>query len=381
VNRRRLLASLGGLSVAGCLRLESDGSTATEGETRATATTVAASTTASETATATEGEPTEEATTEESTDGDEPAYPTGLHADGVYASLADTHLNYLSKTSFEERWRRRNRTRGSLEGVNARVADGTALVTSPRHDAESYHTADGVHWRAPTSDGTVYGRATGTFDFQNVGRVSELRAILLAGSWNPPAAAGDGWQVEAASIDDATALENRFRYERVESLSGTMQVTPEGVIEDLEVVVDAVEDGQQFEVAFDHRVLSVDTATAPEPSWYGTAVEQAPAVTVSATEDAQYVVLEHAGGSDLAAEDTLHLHPTDGDGVAAHGQPNDRFASGETLYAWVPEGTSDISFSAGSRPSNANPRTLSSRYRVFVDHEGLEYFGTARVQP
>lgn len=379
MNRRRLLASLGGLSVAGCLRLESGETTATDGGTRATATTTAARpTTAVETAT--EEPATEEPTTEESTERDEPAYPTGLHADGVYAYLADTHLNYLSKTSFEERWRRRNRTSGYSQGVNARVADGTALVTSPERDAESYRTADGVHWRAPASDGTVYGRARGTFDFQNVAHVSELRAIMLAGSWNAPTTTDDGWRVEAAGVDDATALENRFRYARIESLSGTMQVTPDGVIADLDVAVDVVDDeGQASEVAFGHRVLSVGAATAPEPSWHATAVERAPAVNVSATDDARYVVLEHAGGSGLAAEDTVHLHPTDGDGGAAHGQLRDRVASGETVYAWVPDGTNDLAFRRGSRPPDANPRTISGGQRVFVDHGGLEYFGVADV--
>ncbi|NHN41921.1 hypothetical protein G9C85_09805 [Halorubellus sp. JP-L1] len=379
MNRRRLLAAVAGVasvSVAGCLRLESGG-TATDGETRRSTTAATATATASASATATED------SEETIADDDEATYPTGLHEDGVYAYLADTHLNQLSRTSFEERWQRQNQTAGTEHGANARIADGNALVTSPEHDGASYHTADGVHWRAPRGDDPLYGRADGTFDFQRVARISELRALLLGGAWSAPEAVDGGWRVEATGVDDTTAMRNRFGFASVESVSGEATVTPDGVVDGLQVVVEAVDDDRDspFEVAFDHRVLSVGTATVPEPSWYQTAVDAAPDVTVRATEDGNYVVFEHRGGGDVAAGDQFHLHSTGENDVGfAHGRLDAPFAAGETLYAWVPSGTNDLEFRRGSRPSSANPRPLDGEFRTFVDHEGLEYFGFVRVR-
>lgn len=377
MKRRHVLAGLGGLSVAGCLRLESGGSTTTGGTPVGTTATTATTTSPDGT--------TEGATEETTTAPEESSYPPGIDDEGVYAYLADTHLNHLSRTSFEERWRVRHRTDEYVEGANARVADGRALVSDVEGDVTSYQTADGIRWRSTVDGEPVYGTAEGTFDFQRVARGAELRALLLAGAWSAPVRDGDTWTVEASGTDEPTALRNRLGVSAVESFEASATVTDAGVVQRLLATVEGVDEdgGRLSTVAFDHRVLAEDTATAAEPSWYGTAVERAPRVSVSLDADASMVALEHQSGGPIATRDTFHLHEVSGEERTWHGRLSDDVGrpleAGDTLYAWVPEDGSDLALAVGSRPVDATARTLSGDYRFLVDHEGHEYFGIERV--
>lgn len=374
MNRREALAALGVVGLAGCLRLQGGGgerpTTGRTTEPPANTRTLTAAKADTDAGTATPGAGT---------------YPTGLSEEGVSAFLFDTHERELARTSFSVDW-----TRIDLleETVRRRqhydVETGFALGTwtyDRGGPVTIFRSNEGGFWREELGDEYTYGEARHGYSIDKVLWRGWLEPVLGAGTWSEPSTVRERdpatWRVETTSFDETGAVPGHFRGQ-LAGLSASMTVDERGIIHSLEAEFEATDTNvDRVRQRLTFAVDAIGDVSVSEPSWLATAKERRPRVSAALTDDRNFVRFTLESGNALEPEtvftvyDELDRRNTIGYRLRDPVEPD------ETVYLYKEqEGPFHGQLARGSRPSNAEPVTLSSEYHMWADRGVSEYFGT-----
>ncbi|MDR5673159.1 hypothetical protein RH858_08350 [Halalkaliarchaeum sp. AArc-GB] len=374
MKRRGLLGSLVPLSVAGCLRLtdeeEPEQTTPGSGPNTESA----------------QGEETPESRNdsgdEADTEGTDSAneeieYPTGLDEEGVSPILADSHTFALRRTTATMEW-----TLGGVTGPHyaeerwaVRLGDGEAVAETMNDGPMTIHFApNSGYWREEIGGGVTYGRTrqSAWYDISRIVRSHRLSRLIRAGDWNPPGYdEGTGmFSIEAEGVEDPSKLAEDRGADAIESFSATGEVTPDGIIRELEVEFE-YRWGQ--DLYLEQIVLTVDDiedVTVTTPDWVDTAREQAPEMTAEFVRDRQFIELTMQDGNPILAGTSLVVHDEENQGF---GDFSEDVTPGDTLYLFVDDnGRGRIS--RETIPENASPVPFEGEFAIWARRNVMEYF-------
>jgi hypothetical protein len=186
----------------------------------------------------------------------------------------------------------------------------------------------------------------------------ERRLVLTADSRNESSSYG-GFFAPSITSDGET----------LQSVTGRMEVTSEGVIRSATVTATVQgAGGSTYAKGTDLTISSPREQPVEEPSW----LADKPTPSLSTSSDARLLVYEHAGDQPLSAGTNLTVTTRDLVGIAQNVTLDQSVAPGETVYVYkTGEGTqTTIRGAVGQQPSlSSNATAFSGRVVVSVPLE------------
>lgn len=391
MDRRRYLSTVLLAGTAGCLRLASNdgGETPTNSPTPTFAGPTEADRTPKATPpeTATEADPTPTVEPETSTEPEPtatPEFPLGLTADGVEPFLFDQHKQELSTAGFHTVFTAINRADGSIkEHKEFDVETGFALGNwsfDQGGPVDMFRSSDGGFWREDLGDRFTYGEDRDNYSIHTVVWGAWTEPVVSGGEWGPPELVSGGadptWRVETTGFDSSARVPGFFMGQ-LETLDATMAVNHRGIITRLAATFQATRrHGGSVDYEIEYEVDSIGEVSVSEPGWVSTAKERRPQVSISLTDDQQFVRLVHESGSPIEPDTRWVLWNDDVQNGEINYFLEEPISEGDTVYFYEEEaGTKHGQIARGSRPTDASPVTLDANYESWADRNGTEYYG------
>lgn len=357
LRRRNIIGLLGLTSLSGCLRLTSNDESTTTGR---DATSERTGTTGETT------EPTESTDSETTTDVE---MPIGMNESGISPLLADGFLSAMqSLSAFELESGIERLGRSPYEGqASCRVEDDTATISKDTtgFEVDKYITANGRKrntWRSSFEGTPVYGDVVkpGTsLPLNNILHVDLVAWVAAAGDFGPPEVSRDDdttrFVVSTDTVADPKPALEFYHYidaDRVESLSATLTVRQDGIVEEFESELKVVAGEDLIVFREQIRTAEYDTATVEQPDWFEEARDRAPDIEMRS--EGEHVVIQHAGGDPIPESSEVTLSSNAG----AYGgsiELSNAFEPDQELWLWRDGQTSRLS---RGEPSESSPDPL-----------------------
>ncbi|MEE6210012.1 hypothetical protein U3A55_07585 [Salarchaeum sp. III] len=288
-------------------------------------------------------------------------YPPGVAANGTLVNvsgLLDAHFAAVANESMviTQRWTNPNETvvRSYARGASRTPYYSTFERTTDdrRVTAEFYETDARGYSRAVVNGETHYGvvqdSLTNTRAWTNddaFGPGSALHLLLAGGNYSVNGTVERGGRTFVQFTADETSPANGL----YDAYEGTVLVTPDGVVHDIDATTTADSDGAT--VRTEHSIaLDTDAEWTGPPSW----VADVPHLSLSIVADGHAVELRNTDGGALPANTTLHVGastdpvwgpnpPARAGDVAGTVTTNARLEPGEAVYVIATENGSSFS--------------------------------------
>lgn len=360
MDRRRFLATLPGVGLAGCLRLtDDDGGTPDQST----------------------PPPTE---TQTRTDA---LMPPGLSMNGPTDSFFSIHKQELDSTSFHTEFKMGGRNSPNLDRqydvANKRAVGSWTYTGNP---VKIYRDPDQSLWRESLGQNYTYGKSRHPYSIDRLTWSRWLKPIVAAGTWNLPSPIQDDppiWRVEADGHDEEGSLPGHLDG-TYEALECRVDVDNQGVIHTLTAEFEATRiDGAMIQSQIEYQVNSLGEKSVSKPAWVSTAAQRWPRITAKLTDDRKYVEFTLTDGNAIEPQTFLFVYD-------AYGRPTPKYdlekpiTPGETVYLYR-ENTEGRTgkIARETRPSDAAPITLNGPYNMWAaraDHSVHVYFGTSGIK-
>lgn len=416
MERRHVLAVLGGVTTSGCLRLAGS-STPDRSPTIASSTTTTdqkpspsptgASRTAN-TATNQGNTPKNTATTEDSTPTEDlvPDYPTGLSDSGISnaAFLFATHASALQETSFRAQWSKFDRTNSRVKWKKEyRSEPGEALGNWIRDwgaPIQIYRNQQVDYWREDIGDSFNYGEDLA----QNQGNIPEIwgievKPLLKAAEWSKPSRVNENqpavWELTSSSVANKSNIPG-YHDGKITSIgSASMRVDESGIIRKLKALYqirktedgvseDGESGGQKRTYESSYSIDSIGKVSVNQPSWVSTAKNEIPSVFAELTDNNLFIRFTIESGNPILANSTVFFQ--DEQSSFGFGKNiEEPIEQGNDIYFHIPDNSAKSGFveaeiSRGSRPSGVNPQELTSSYLSAARRRATHYYKKVNVQ-
>lgn len=375
MRRRRVLASLGAASAAGCLRLERADESATE--TTSTSTDGAVATTA-------DGEGGEEPQSVQS-------FPVGLRSDGATPTLAATHAGTLWSESFATTFQYENVTQGDVLIANETRVAGDVARRRSRTGAQTRYalTSTGTFWRQPADDGATYGQHRDLWSRGALTAEARLGALFEIGAWDSVRRSEDGgtFVVTASEVGNAAPDgygSGLFSGRNVRSFSGAARVREDGIVTALDATWTATRGGRSSPQSLraNFRVTDYPDVSASLPSWFETARDRAPSVSASVVADGDAIEVVHESGNPLADGSGPFLwNPSAGTAAGFGDGLSEPLAPGDRCYVYHRDGRRLGVARDGPPAASDVDRPIGGRRTLWFDRGLARYFPGVTVTP
>ncbi len=347
-SRRTVLALLGALGPAGCLRL-SQGSTTTPEPTATPEITPTASPSTSS--------PTDTPDTKPPTAG--PEYPPGVRPDGLSPIIADAHTAALADRSFTARLRVTEAVRGEQHlDATTRFRDGNALRSFNAQQASLYSTAGESLWRREIEGGYIYGTRQQRLIDRGVASYNGfIRGLVDARTFESVTrtVADDQVRFEATASVAADAAVEALPWwlaqadDEIASFSADITVRSGGLVESVAATIEVVRPNdrlRRLELSF--GVEGVGSTSVPAPSWLQTARDNVPQIDAALIDGRRFLRLDHTGGVAIPTGAQIDIHG-ESEAVSDHVENEAPIGQGDRVWLWRDQDT--VHLDRGSQPS------------------------------